>query len=179
MAFLKARGPRGSPAGKFDFPTAVPQLFQQNVPVVALDLYHTVFDCAPGPALCLELSSKLSYLRLIARKASNHRNAFPFAPFRFSSNPHHRIAAAEDGFLLMTRAFVGRSAALGTHPPVSGRVDNPMVSFSHLLNRPRLEIGDFKINSLRIIADLVVKANLSSHAGEMGYEPGVVLFYRF
>jgi len=55
---MEARGARDSP-GKFDLPTAVTQLFEQNVPVVALDLYHAVFYRTAGTALCLELSSKL------------------------------------------------------------------------------------------------------------------------
>jgi hypothetical protein len=59
MGFMEARGARGSPAGEFGLKTALAQLFEQKLPVVALDLYHTVFYRAPGPALCLELSFKL------------------------------------------------------------------------------------------------------------------------
>jgi len=57
--FMEASGERGSTAGEFDLPTALAKLFEQKLPVVALDLYHTVFYSAPGPALCLELSFKL------------------------------------------------------------------------------------------------------------------------
>ncbi len=48
-----------STAGEFDLKTALAQLFEQKLPVVALDLYHTVSYRAPGPALRLELSFKL------------------------------------------------------------------------------------------------------------------------
>jgi hypothetical protein len=179
MAFCEIHGVRVSPAGKLDLPTAVAQLLQQNMAVVALDLYHTVFNTAPGPALCLELSSELFQLLLTASQAGNHGNAFPFAPFRFPANPHQPIAAAQHGFLPMTHTFVDRPAALGTHSPLGGRVDNPMITFLHLLHHPGLEFGDFKISTLRIIADLVHKANLSGCAGKSDTGRGAMILHRF
>ena len=111
-------------SGKLDFKTPFAQLFEQNVPVVALDLYHTVFYRATRPALCLELSFKFLKLRLIAGTSGNYRNAFAFAPFCFSSNPHYGIGFA-DGFFPAARTArrpdsFDRPAALGTHPSVGG-----------------------------------------------------------
>ncbi|SPF33060.1 hypothetical protein SBDP1_110004 [Syntrophobacter sp. SbD1] len=145
-----------SPAGKFDLPTAVAKLFEQYVAVVALDLYHTVFYCASGPALCLELFSKLFELRLRAGNAGNYRNAFAFAPFGFSSNPHHG-GAPGDRFLT-AYTFFCRSAALGTHPPVGGRVDNAAIRLFHFLHRlPKAVEIAIEVNPITIIADLVLK----------------------
>ncbi len=58
MPSWKPAAHAASTAGKFDLKTALAQFFEQKLPVVPLDLYHTVFYRAPGPALCLELSFK-------------------------------------------------------------------------------------------------------------------------
>jgi len=153
---------------------------EQKASMVALDLYHTVLYRAPCPALRLELLSKLFQLRLIAGQAGNYRDAFPFAAFRFPSDPHHRIASGND-FFPAAYTFSGRPAALGTHPPVGGRVDDALSRFFHglaalfrpsrssirmpvFLDRKVVEIGDLESISITIIADLVLKANPDGYA---------------
>ena len=106
-------------------------------PHLALSCLSSSFSCASSPGTPVITVTPLP-LR-------------PFVSLPTLTTPHRPRGAA---LFLTAHTVFGRSAALGTHPPVSGRVDNGVIPFFHLLYRhlvrKAVKIGDLKSISLQL-----------------------------
>ena len=84
-----------------DRPATFSQLFQQQVPVIALNFNNTAFYGTSCTKLCFEFFTEFLEPRFIKGNTGNYCHTFPLASLRFSSNSHNAIAL-RNHFLLMT-----------------------------------------------------------------------------
>ena len=85
----------GSSATAFNGKALFGQLLDQQIPVIALNLNHPVFQGPPAAALGLQPSGQLGQGPVLKRDSCNQAAPFTLASIGFPANPHNSASAAK------------------------------------------------------------------------------------
>jgi len=105
------------------------QLRHQQIPMLALNLDHTLFDSTARTAASFQLLGQLLQALEILRNACNQRNALALASLGLSTDAHHTVTWG-DRVRAATHTLDHRPTTAWTHAPLAGRVHQALIGIA-------------------------------------------------